>query len=368
MLKELRLINFSAFRKSHLEFCDGLNVIIGENGTGKTHLLKLGYLLTGIWQHQVKGRNTVSKESIARHISERIQNIFLPDKIGNLSTDNTNGKSEVCGLLQGSIPTISITIPNEITPSPVPDSLAWSFRFSNRTEKNILIDELPSKLTSNATYGRSVYIPTKEVASFFEGFLALYETHELQFDETYRDLALNLSSPKLKERPTLAIEFLESLSDAIGGTLVLERGRFYVATKNKKTKREITLVAEGLRKLATLLHLVENGSIEVDGTLYWDEPEANLNPRLMRLAASAILGLCKNGVQVIIATHSLFLLRELEIQCSTSKYFDLNQRYFALALSPNGVHLSQGNSIDNIDPLVVLDETLQQSERFMEQG
>ena len=43
MLKTLAVKNFTAFPEAQLDFAEGLNVIIGENGTGKTHLLKLPY-------------------------------------------------------------------------------------------------------------------------------------------------------------------------------------------------------------------------------------------------------------------------------------------------------------------------------------
>src|SRR5690349_18691893 len=41
--KSLRLVNFTAFADAQLEFTPGINVIIGENGTGKTHLMKAMY-------------------------------------------------------------------------------------------------------------------------------------------------------------------------------------------------------------------------------------------------------------------------------------------------------------------------------------
>jgi DNA repair ATPase RecN len=44
MLKTLSIKNFTVFSDVALAFSPGLNVIVGENGTGKTHLLKLGYL------------------------------------------------------------------------------------------------------------------------------------------------------------------------------------------------------------------------------------------------------------------------------------------------------------------------------------
>ena len=43
MLESLIIDNFTAFGSKELKFSDGLNVFVGENGTGKTHLLKIPY-------------------------------------------------------------------------------------------------------------------------------------------------------------------------------------------------------------------------------------------------------------------------------------------------------------------------------------
>ena len=70
---------------------------------------------------------------------------------------------------------------------------------------------------------------------------------------------------------------------------------------------EADLVAEGYRKLTMVARLIANGSLDANSLLFWDEPEANLNPRLIRRLAPLLLDLAEAGVQVFIATHSLFL-------------------------------------------------------------
>jgi AAA15 family ATPase/GTPase len=45
MLESLILRNFTAFSDAEFNFADGLNVIVGENGTGTTHVLKAAYSL-----------------------------------------------------------------------------------------------------------------------------------------------------------------------------------------------------------------------------------------------------------------------------------------------------------------------------------
>ena len=96
------------------------------------------------------------------------------------------------------------------------------------------------------------------------------------------------------------------------GTVELDSsGRFYVRMRTGRF--EMHLVAEGLRKLATIARLVATGALLDKGYLFWDEPDANLNPKLVKLVARTILNIGQNGTQVFIATHSLFLLRELYI-------------------------------------------------------
>jgi predicted ATP-dependent endonuclease of OLD family len=39
-ISRLELENFTCFAKAEMDFSSGINVFIGENGTGKTHILK----------------------------------------------------------------------------------------------------------------------------------------------------------------------------------------------------------------------------------------------------------------------------------------------------------------------------------------
>lgn len=358
MIKHLKLRNFTVFKEAELEFSPGLNVIIGENGTGKTHLLKLAYIFSNAWHALVKNQSLVSDQKVERYFSERLQNTFKPDKVGSLTTTGSDGKSNVSALVSGSIPTLSFRMPNEPEMPPLSDEIKWEFSFSNRSIDNVVLQE---RLTSNALYGKGLYIPSKEIISFFEGFLAFYEKHESQFDETFRDLALNLSTTKLKKPPEFIKHGLNDLVDDVGGTLKLEGGKFYLVSAGAKP-REITLVAEGVRKIATLLHLLENGSLEIGDTLFWDEPESNLNPKLIKDVAAAIYFLCQNGIQVVIATHSYFLLKEIDL-ISRSRKEDVPITFIGLSKSDGAVRVEQGQKFQDLSSIVALDEELAQYDR-----
>jgi len=97
--------------------------------------------------------------------------------------------------------------------------------------------------------------------------------------------------------------------------------------------------------------------------LFWDEPESNLNPRLIKTIASVLMDLSQHGVQVIIATHSLFLLREIELLSQLRK---IETRYVGLELqTEEDVVAHVADSLDNIPTIVALEEELSQNDRYL---
>ena len=60
-----------------------------------------------------------------------------------------------------------------------------------------------------------------------------------------------------------------------------------------------------------------------------------------------------------------FLLRELEMLNEKPEFHRVPQRYFALAAMAEGIQLEQGSAVDDLQTLVLLDEELRQSDRFM---
>jgi len=81
------------------------------------------------------------------------------------------------------------------------------------------------------------------------------------------------------------------------------------------------MTAEGYRKIGVLHRLLCNGSINPGntGVLLWDEPEANLNPALMKEVVQVLLELSRNGQQIILATHDYVLLKWFDLLMDKGK-------------------------------------------------
>lgn len=348
MLNNLTVKNLTVFPEIQLQFSQNLNVIVGENGTGKTHLLKILYsaLATSGEEGRKSPNGTPTKTLLQTRLADKLIHVFRPDYLGRL-TRRKQGR-ERCDI--------------KLHFQDSRFNFAFSFATNSKTE--VSLEEVPEAWLDVS----SAYFPTRELLTIFPNFVSLYESHYLEFDETWRDTCLLLGAPLQrgnKEKPIQKL--LEPIESAMGGSLELDKnGRFYL--KNESGRFEMPLVAEGNRKLAMLARLIATGVLMEKGVLFWDEPEANLNPILIREVAKSIVNLSHAGIQVFLATHSLFLLRELEILMSDRDNFPLNQRFFGLHFSDGAVVVQQGNTSDEIGEITALDQDLAQSDRFLSMG
>ena len=78
-IKKLELHNFMAFENAEIDWSDNINIICGENSTGKTTLLKVMYSL-------IKPFSSGNRENLAKEMEEqlfvkKIQGVFRPDEM-----------------------------------------------------------------------------------------------------------------------------------------------------------------------------------------------------------------------------------------------------------------------------------------------
>lgn len=259
-----------------LNFCDGINVLIGENGVGKTTLLKMIYAAT---QWSIKQTKPGKSKRLLQFFSNS-----LSDSEALKNADNKEGHCYY-KVSDGE--------------HSFEDSLSHNGNFHYEDWLGLDI--------------QSVFIPTTEMLSHSKGFLAMNEKYNMPFDGTQIDIIVNASLPETREIPVAMKGILDKISDVIDGTVIQEEDSFYVMKKDGR-KVDFSLEAEGLRKLGLLWKLIRNGLLERDTILLWDEPETNLNPELYSLVAEILLELQQNGVQIFVATHSYNFAKYLEIR------------------------------------------------------
>ena len=104
-LQHLNLRNFMGFNNLTLDFSPKINVLIGENGTGKTHLLKAAYGLCA-GAPLFKNKPGTSDDELEAALTAKLLRLFMPldDKLGKMhrhsATDQASNQDPLGELLE----------------------------------------------------------------------------------------------------------------------------------------------------------------------------------------------------------------------------------------------------------------------------
>lgn len=314
-IQNLKINNFMLFEETSIDWSKNINVIFGENSTGKTTLLKLMYSVL-----KPLGKNDLTqmpKELTEKMFVEKLLGVFRPDemRIGRMVSRRTESKRADFSL--------DLEKKNQV-------SVGFGFRHENHADISL-------KIASPITKYEAVYIPTREMISATEHFASLYDEYHLDFEEMYYDLAKLLDKPLKKGANTAEQNaVLNRFEEIMKGQVVQKNRKFYLKIKGQG-EFEMGLVSEGYRKLSMLIYLILSGSLNKNSVLFWDEPETNMNPRMIRPIVQAIIELAKMGVQIFVTTHDYFVQQEFNLLNSYPEINDGNLDIRFLSLySENG--------------------------------
>ena len=337
-IKKIELTNFTVFEDLNIEFCDGINIFIGENATGKTHIMKLIYSAC---------KATNPKDSF----SQKIVNTFKPEdyKISRLiSRKEGISKSKV------KITAIKNKIEQNIGIEFNTKTSKWDADVYEEQQWETTFDDL-----------ESIFIPAKEILSNSYNIISANEKNNVEFDDTYIDILHSAKVDISETQENIFENILLKLEKIMDGKVIFDskKDKFYI--EEKSTKLEFNLVAEGIRKIALIWQLIKNGVLKKGSVLFWDEPEANINPIHIPFIVDMLLEFQRNGVQIFISTHDYTL----------SKYFDINSKdknsvkFFSLYKTDDGVKCEGSNKFKNLEINTIRDTFIQlyQDEINMEQ-
>ena len=103
-------------------------------------------------------------------------------------------------------------------------NLNTSISFATNSKTDVRVDQLPVRWETQSP----LYLPTRELLTIYPRFVSVYDSHHLEFEETWRDTCDLLSGLTLKgKRADATAALLEPLETALGGKVVLDNnGRF----------------------------------------------------------------------------------------------------------------------------------------------
>ena len=290
-IKSLDLKNFTVFTDFHLDVDSGVNVFVGENGTGKTHLLKAIYAACEISKDNSLGANFLER----CFKSNGTVDLFRCDENRELgiSIKSDCANKEYIAVKLG-VPIVNLVGDKS-------DSKSESYQI--HLQKDVIFD--------------AVFIPCKDMLTHSNGLPSMADRYKVPFDRTLTNVISVATRWTLKNPPDMAMKILPMLEEMMDGQIIFDHEEFIVQ-KSDGRMVNFAVEAEGFKKVGLLWQLLMNGSISKNSILIWDEPEANLNPKFLPQMVECLLELSRHGVQIFLSTHNYIFAKYFNVRAKES--------------------------------------------------
>jgi len=277
---ELQLKNIGMIKDANVKI-DGLTVIAGENDTGKSTVGKALFL--------INQGNVVP-------VLSRFEDVFyFKQPMGKNSIISFNGNTaDFMGNFElrkeNSFTTIFIDTPIIINLFNL---------FSNIDSIQSQVTSELISLTDSDKFENEMIIDLIKKYSFKKPFT---------LDDLYKKIKLKLK----KESSLNQIEFIDNLKKIIDGEFLSHSTKEIIFKRGNK-EFDINSVATGIKSFGILQLLIKNNHLTKDTILILDEPEVHLHPKWQLEMAKIIVELVKNGVKIVVNSHSPYMIEALEV-------------------------------------------------------
>lgn len=286
MIESVSLKNCGVHSNIEWKDLSRINLLIGENGTGKTFILKTIY--AAMRTIELAHRGDLKKEAGAI-LPEKLLWTFQVESLGELVNKESRERLSFKMKL---------------------DDKSFSYAFGKDTTKEIRL------LESDFRDGRdadSVFVPAKEVLSLQNVILKSREQDYIfGFDDTYLELVRALQIPRKQGNNYRAFaSSRKDLRDVLDGSVDYDEKARQWFYKKGNARYSINTTAEGIKKIAVFDRLLANRYISPDSIIFLDEVETSLHPKAVVQFLRIIYELSKTGLQFFIASHSYFVIKAL---------------------------------------------------------
>ncbi len=347
MFTDVHLKNFAAFSDFQWSGHGQINVVVGENDTGKSHLLKVLYAIAKtVETNAARKAGNPEAPPEPNAFNNKLRWTFQPPNLSALIKKGAKSL-RIEAQLAGKSYTCSYTKPR---PQPGVE------------RPKLLI--LATGFTKDAAIDMSaVFLPPKEVLTIFAAIEISRSTYEIYgFDDTYYDLLKLLRVPPTQG--DIAPELLtiaDGLDEFVGGQIVRKGLSDEFVFQRGEHVYTMPQTADGIKKIGLLTNLIKNRSLTKGTILFLDEPETNLHPRAISVFTKMLFRLAQAGVQIYLATHSYFVLKQLEI---LAKRHQMSIPFCSLVRSGEDIEAQFSDMRDGMPENPIIDESL----RLYEEG
>ncbi|AYQ57824.1 hypothetical protein MS2017_2174 [Bathymodiolus thermophilus thioautotrophic gill symbiont] len=171
----------------------------------------------------------------------------------------------------------------------------------------------------------------------------------------FYDLDKTLNTKSTNQPLEIVSKLAVELKEEIGGEFIFDSGRLsFVDNSGKNIDKN--LISFGMTNLGMIQALLKNNVISKGSFVFFDEPETNLHPTWQVLLTKVLIELAENGVNVVMATHSLDMIKALEVHTK-----DKDKKFIAINHFTKEGRLFEFDSDDITENLIESREELSSS-------
>lgn len=108
-------------------------------------------------------------------------------------------------------------------------------------------------------------------------------------------------------------ELADSLEEVLGGEFVFSGDDLVFKDRDTNNSISKNLISFGMTNIGMIHALLKNNVITPGSFVFLDEPETNLHPEWQVLLTRTLLSLADNDINIVMATHSIDMLKALEV-------------------------------------------------------
>jgi len=156
---------------------------------------------------------------------------------------------------------------------------------------------------------------------------------------------IELLDNKIKSSELIELE-QSAIKKAIGGEIVISKsGDLYFKEEGYTKNISLHSTALGVTNLGIISLLLNRGILANGSYLFVDEPEVHLHPSWQKIMIDTLFELSKKGISIVIASHSIDMMKCLENIMECEKNLNLGDHFGINQLSANGDSLNLSDNV-----------------------
>lgn len=288
----LQLEDIGIIEKADIKL-DGLTVIAGENDSGKSTVGKVLYSIIKSISKDGKVAELNLKSNFSKYFDGQISNSGKVVFEKNSIILDIEVKNDICNIKNSN------------------NNRLLMLDYANKNP-NVIMIETPLVWNLMSLFTKLPMIENEMDI-------------ELDYPKIMKDLHWNLSFKGKKE----SLDISSTIEKVINGEFVKNNSsEFYFQKSGKRIK--LINTATGIKYFGILQVLSANKHLHKDQILILDEPEVHLHPKWQLKLAEVIVYLVKNGVKILVNSHSPYMIEALQ------RYGELESVNFDFYLAQSG--------------------------------